>query len=491
MTEQQTCKPSPEPPAAQKGKAGDTAAYAQSPGRANGVPGDGLSRQARPVVTIIGGGLAGCEAAWQAAAFGCRVILHEMKPERYSPAHHSPHLAELVCSNSLRSAAPDSAVGLLKDEMRALGSLIIQAAERHRVPAGKALAVDREHFAAFITELISQHPHISVSHQEVTELTADCGADPTTPLILATGPLTTEALAGSLAQITGQEHLAFYDAIAPIIAVDSLDREIIYQASRYDDGPGDYLNCPMDRDQYQTFIEALGQAATVPLKAFEEAKYFEGCLPIEVMLARGRDTLRFGPMKPVGLPDPRTGRDPYAVVQLRKENAAGTHVNMVGFQTKLTYGEQKRVFTLIPGLANAEFTRLGSIHRNTFVCGPKVLTPYLQVKGRPGLLLAGQLTGVEGYVESAAMGLLAGRNAACLALGLPLSAPSPDTAHGALLGHLTQSEPKHFQPSNVNFSLFPPLAARLPKRQRGQLRAQQALDSLAQWQHTPTGRPLP
>ncbi|MBU4154018.1 MAG: methylenetetrahydrofolate--tRNA-(uracil(54)-C(5))-methyltransferase (FADH(2)-oxidizing) TrmFO [Proteobacteria bacterium] len=448
------------------------------------------SRQDPPVVTIIGGGLAGCEAAWQAAAFGCRVILHEMKPGRYSPAHHSPHLAELVCSNSLRSAAPDSAVGLLKDEMRALGSLIIQAAERHRIPAGKALAVDREHFATFITETINQHPLISVTHHEVTELATDCGTDPTKPLILATGPLTTESLANSLGLITGQEYLAFYDAIAPIIAVESLDRKIIYQASRYDDGPGDYLNCPMDRDQYQIFIDALGQATTMPLKAFEEAKYFEGCLPIEVMLERGRDTLRFGPMKPVGLPDPRTGRDPYAVVQLRQENAAGTHYNMVGFQTKLTYPEQKRVFSLIPGLANAEFTRLGSIHRNTFVCGPKVLTPHLQVKDRPGLLLAGQLTGVEGYVESTAMGLLAGRNAACLALGLPLSTPGPETAHGALLGHLTQSDPKHFQPSNVNFSLFPPLNVRLPKRQRGQLRAQKALESLAQWQNTPIGRPL-
>lgn len=443
-----------------------------------------------PVVNIIGGGLAGCEAAWQAAAFGCQVVIHEMKPERYSPAHHSPNLAELVCSNSLRSDASDSAVGLLKDEMRALGSLIIQAAERHRVPAGKALAVDRDLFAADITETISNHPRITITHHEVTELEADCGIDPRRPLILATGPLTTGDLANSLAQITGQEYLAFYDAIAPIIAVESLDRQIIYQASRYDDGPGDYLNCPMDRDQYQTFIDALGHADTMPLKAFEEAKYFEGCLPIEVMLARGKDTLRFGPMKPVGLPDPRTGRDPYAVVQLRQENAAGTHVNMVGFQTKLTYPEQKRVFSLIPGLADAEFTRLGSIHRNTFVCGPMVLTPYLQVKNRPGLLLAGQLTGVEGYVESTAMGLLAGRNAACLALGLPLSTPGPDTAHGALLGHLTLSEPKRFQPSNVNFSLFPPLTTRLPKRQRGQLRAQKALESLAEWQNTPTGHPL-
>ncbi len=448
------------------------------------------ARQAGPAVTIIGGGLAGCEAAWQAAAFGCKVTLHEMKPTRFSPAHHSPSLAELVCSNSLRSDAPDSAVGLLKDEMRALGSLTIRAAERHRVPAGKALAVDRDRFAAFITETIEQHPRITVVHHEVSELPEGCGLDPSQPLILATGPLTTEALTHALGQITGHDYLAFYDAIAPIIAVDSLDRSIIFQASRYDDGPGDYLNCPMDREQYLAFIDALGAGATVPLKSFEEPKYFEGCLPIEVMLARGQDTLRFGPMKPVGLPDPRTGRDPYAVVQLRMENAAGTQVNMVGFQTKLTYPEQKRIFALIPGLENAEFTRLGSIHRNTFVCAPKVLTPFLQVKARPGLLLAGQITGVEGYVESTAMGLLAGRNAACLALGLPLSAPGPTTAHGALLVHLTQSEAKHFQPSNVNFGLFPDLAAKLPKRQRGQYRANQALAALAQWQTSPTGRPL-
>ena len=446
--------------------------------------------QLPPNVTIIGGGLAGCEAAWQAAAFGCRVTLHEMKPERFSPAHHSPSLAELVCSNSLRSDAPDSAVGLLKAEMRALGSLLMRMAERHRVPAGKALAVDRELFAAAVTEAIAQHPLISVVHHEVTELPAGCGTDPKEPLILATGPLTTEALAQSLGAVTGQESLAFYDAIAPIVSVDSLDRTVIYQASRYDDGPGDYLNCPMNREEYLAFIEALAQATSVPLKPFEEPKYFEGCLPIEVMLARGPETLRFGPMKPVGLPDPRTGRDPYAVVQLRMENAAGTQANLVGFQTKLTYPEQRRVFAMIPGLAHAEFTRLGSIHRNTFVCAPKVLTPFLQVQGRPGLLLAGQITGVEGYVESTAMGLLAGRNAACLAHGLPLSAPGPETAHGALLRHLTQSEPKHFQPSNVNFGLFPDLTIRLPKRQRGEYRAHLALQSLAQWQLSPTGRPL-
>ncbi len=450
----------------------------------------GQGERERPTVTIIGGGLAGCEAAWQAAAFGCRVRLHEMKPARYSPAHHSPSLAELVCSNSLRSDLPDSAVGLLKNEMRALGSLIIAAAQAHRVPAGKALAVDREAFARHITEAIARHPHIELIRGEVPTLPAGGGQDPGQPLILSTGPLTTDSLAASLTELTGEDALSFYDAIAPIVEVDSLDLNLVYRASRYDDGPGDYLNCPLTREQYQDFITALAAADTVPLKAFEEPRYFEGCLPIEVMLARGPDTLRFGPMKPVGLPDPRTGRLPHAVVQLRLENQEGSLANLVGFQTKLTYPEQKRIFRLIPGLERAEFSRLGSIHRNTFVCAPKVLNQFLQVLSRPGLLLAGQLSGVEGYVESAATGLLAGRNAACLALGLPLSAPPPDTANGALLRHLTQSEPRHFQPSNVTFGLFPPVDVRLPKRQRGSYRAQQALLSLAQWQTTPSGRPL-
>lgn len=437
---------------------------------------------AKPHVTIIGGGLAGCEAAWQAAVLGCRVTLYEMKPKRYSPAHKSPMLAELVCSNSFRSDAPDSAVGLLKEEMRRLGSLVMRVASEHRVPAGKALAVDRDMFAAAITTLVQDHPLITVIHEEIADLPDHCGEDPTQPVVLATGPLTTAELAHSLGSYTGQDYLAFYDAIAPIIETDSLDRTIIYKASRYDDGPGDYLNCPMDKEQYTVFIEALKSADKVPLKSFEEPKYFEGCLPIEVMVARGDETLRFGPMKPVGLPDPRTGRDPHAVVQLRMENAAGSQVNMVGFQTKLTYPEQRRVFSLIPGMEQAVFVRLGSIHRNTFVCGPKVLTEHLQVKGFPGLLLAGQLTGVEGYVESAAMGILAGRNAAFLALGRPLVPPPPETAHGALIHHLTQSEAAHFQPSNVNFGLFPNLGKKLPKKLRGQYRAETALDSFRHWQ---------
>lgn len=434
-------------------------------------------------LTIIGGGLAGCEAAWQAAQRGCRVILHDMKPQRFSPAHSSPDLAELVCSNSFRSDDPFSAVGLLKEEMRQLDSLIMAAAAATRVPAGKALAVDRTLFARFITERIAAHPAIAIRREEISAIPRAEADHPLT--ILATGPLTSDGLARSLQEITG-EHLAFYDAIAPIVTADSLNREIIYQASRYDEGPGDYLNCPMDRGQYLTFITALAAADKVGLKPFEEKKYFEGCLPIEVMLERGVDTLRFGPMKPVGLPDPRTGRDPYAVVQLRKENVAATHYNMVGFQTKLTYPEQQRVFRLIPGMEQAEFERLGSIHRNTFVCGPRVLEATLQLKAREDILLAGQITGVEGYVESSAMGLLAGINAAHLLQGRKPVPPPAETAHGALIRHLTATDAAHFQPSNINFGLFADLAGengrKVPKKLRGQLRAEKALKALRAWQ---------
>lgn len=429
-------------------------------------------------LTIIGGGLAGCEAAWQAARINCQVHLYEMKPHTFSPAHESPMLAELVCSNSLRSNEMSSAVGLLKEEMRRLDSLILKAAEKTQVPAGKALAVDRNRFAEFITGAIEGQPNIRVTREEVREIPPPAGK----PIILATGPLTAAPLAASLASLTGKEHLSFYDAIAPIVHTDSLDLTVVYQASRYDDGPGDYLNCPMSEEEYNSFITALKEAEQVPLKSFEEKKYFEGCLPIEVMLARGDNTLRFGPMKPVGLPDPRTGRDPYAVVQLRKENLQGTLYNMVGFQTKLTYPEQKRIFRMIPGLTNAEFARLGSIHRNTFICGPAVLTPFLQVARRPDLLLAGQITGVEGYVESTAMGIMAGINAARLSMGKNPVTPPPDTALGALIAHLTLTDADLFQPSNVNFGLFPPLGRKMPKKLRGQYRAQTALQSLAEWQ---------
>lgn len=429
-------------------------------------------------INIIGGGLAGCEAAWQAAEKGCRVTLHEMKPHKFSPAHLSPSLAELVCSNSLRSDDTSSAVGLLKEEMRRLGSLIIEAAHETKVPAGKALAVDREKFAAFITSRLEAHPAITICREEVTALPPAGNS----PLILATGPLTSGSMAQSLAELTGIEHLAFYDAIAPILSAESLDMNIIYQASRYDDGPGDYLNCPMDREQYLTFIKGLREADKVPLKDFEKQKYFEGCLPIEVMMERGEDTLRFGPMKPVGLPDPRTGQDPYAVVQLRKENLASTTYNMVGFQTKLTYPAQREVFRLIPGMEQVEFTRLGSIHRNTFVCGPEVLLPTLQTRKRPDLLLAGQLTGVEGYVESTAMGLMAGLNGSRLLAGADLLVPPVDTALGAMISHLTTTEAKRFQPSNINFGLFPAIGKKMPKRMRGQYRAEKALQSFADWQ---------
>jgi methylenetetrahydrofolate--tRNA-(uracil-5-)-methyltransferase len=428
-------------------------------------------------IQIIGGGLAGCEAAWQAAERGCAVELYEMKPTRFSPAHESEMLGELVCSNSLRSNAPDSAVGLLKEEMRRLNSLIMRVAEATAVPAGTALAVDRSRFAAQLTQTMAEHPRITVIRKEVNEL-----PETSAPVILATGPLTSEAMTASLLQLTGTQHLAFYDAIAPIVAADSLNMAVIYRKSRWDDDtPGDYLNCPMSEAEYNAFIDLLGAAQTVPLKAFEEPKYFEGCLPIEVMCARGRDTLRFGPMKPVGLAHPQTGKEPHAVVQLRAENCDGTACNLVGFQTKLTYAEQKRVFRTIPGLEQAEFVRLGSIHRNTFICAPELLDNSLQMKKLPGLFLAGQLSGVEGYVESAAMGLLAGINAARLTSGQAMVPPPAGTALGALIHHLTASDPKHFQPSNVNFGLFPPLPQKMRKRNRGEYRAELALKLLEEW----------
>ncbi len=427
--------------------------------------------------TIIGGGLAGCEAAWQLARRGCQVRLIDMKPHRFSPAHHSENLAELVCSNSLRSNDPTSAVGLLKEEMRCCDSLIIAEAQATQVPAGKALAVDREKFAARISRILTDHPLIEIVRREVLTIP---GADDG-PTILATGPLTSEPLAEALAHLTGKERLAFYDAIAPIVFADSLNMEVVYCKSRYDDGPGDYLNCPMDQETYQHFITELAGGACMPLQDFEDAKYFEGCLPVEVIRARGDQTLRFGPMKPVGLADPRSGRDPYAVVQLRKENIEGTTYNMVGFQTKLTYPEQKRIFRMIPGMENAEFARLGSIHRNTFVLSPTLLQPTLQFIDRPDLFLAGQLSGVEGYVESAAMGLLAGINAARMMTGLPLVIPPAETALGSLVNHLTRGNAKTFQPSNVNFGLFPAWPQKMKKKIRGLERSQLALEKLKQW----------
>jgi len=380
----------------------------------------------------------------------------------------------LVCSNSLRADSQESAVGLLKEEMRRLGSLLMAAAEATRVPAGKALAVDREGFASYISQALEEEPLVTIVREEVTDL------DLAGTTVLATGPLTSDDLAAALGRLTGQEHLHFYDAIAPIVAAESLDMTKIFRASRYGAGD-DYLNCPFTAEEYAAFYQALSTAEQVPLKSFETPRYFEGCLPVEVMAARGYRTLVFGPLKPVGLTDPRTGRQPFAVVQLRAENRAGTLYNLVGFQTKLKYGEQQRVFRLIPGLEQADFVRLGSIHRNTFIHSPGLLSPYLNFLKHPQLFLAGQVSGVEGYVESAAMGLLAGINAARQAQSKELVTPPRATALGALIHHLTNTATKDFQPMNVNFGLFPPLEGRIPKKLRGAAYAKKALKELEGW----------
>jgi methylenetetrahydrofolate--tRNA-(uracil-5-)-methyltransferase len=414
-------------------------------------------------ITIIGGGLAGCEAAWQAARLGVAVRLVEMRPDHPTEAHKTGDLAELVCSNSLRSDDPESAVGALKAELRLSDSLILAAADACRVPAGQALAVDRLAFSRSIEACIAGEASITVERAEVTELPVGglC--------IVATGPLTSPALTAAIQEITGDDGLYFYDAISPIVEADSIDRAICFAADRYGKGGGDYLNCPLDEGEYATFYAALRGAETVPLAPFEEAHYFEGCLPIEVLAARGPDTLRYGPMKPVGLVDPRTGAQPYAVVQLRAENQARTAYNLVGFQTKLTYPAQERVFRLIPGLGSAAFLRHGSIHRNTFLDAPRHLTPHQEMRGRPGLFFAGQITGVEGYVESTASGWLAGVCAARRALGMAPVTPPPESALGALIGHVTTARAGGYQPTNVNFALYPPLAK--PPRNRRQRRA--------------------
>ncbi len=422
-------------------------------------------------LVVIGGGLAGSEAAWQAARLGARVLLFEMKPVRFSPAHQSDNLAELVCSNSLRSNDRSSAVGLLKQEMLMAGSLVMAVAMETAVPAGKALAVDRGLFSKAITESIEQNPLIDVIRQEITELDFDL------PVVVAAGPLCSDTLAQSLSMITKQEYLHFYDAIAPIVMADSINMDKCFRQSRYSpQGVGDYLNCPMNQIEYDGFVSALISGQKAPLHDFEDPRYFEGCLPVEVMAERGIQTLRFGPMKPVGLSDPTTGQPPYAVVQLRPENREMTMYNMVGFQTKLTWREQERIFQTIPGLENAEFLRLGSIHRNTFVCAPEVLTPTLQLKARPNLFIAGQLSGVEGYLESTAMGWLAGINAALLAFKADPVVLPEETAHGALVRHLIQSNAASFQPMNVNFGLFPPLGKKIRKSERGAAYSQRAID---------------
>jgi methylenetetrahydrofolate--tRNA-(uracil-5-)-methyltransferase len=427
-------------------------------------------------VTIIGGGLAGCEAAWQAASRGIAVSLHEMKPEKFSPAHHLPGLAELVCSNSLRGDSLENAVGLLKEELRRCGSLVMEAAEATRVPAGGALAVDRQLFSDYVTRKIDSHPLITLKQGEVIGIPAE-GI-----VIIASGPLTSDALASSLSTLTG-ERLYFYDAIAPIVSAESLDMSRIYAASRYGKGDGDdYLNCPLNEAEYLAFVAELVAAEKVPARDFEKIVHFEGCMPVETMAERGLETLRFGPMKPVGLADPRTGADPYAVIQLRAENREKTMYNLVGFQTKLTYGEQRRVFRMIPGLGTVKFVRLGSMHRNTFINSPALLLPTQQLKSDPRIFFAGQITGVEGYVESAASGFLAGISSACLSGDETPPLPPPVTALGALMTHITNSDARHFQPMNVNYGLFPELPGRVKKKEKRQMLAERALTALEEWQ---------
>ena len=427
-------------------------------------------------ITIIGAGLAGCEAAWQAAKAGCQVKLFEMKPEQYSPAHQSEQLAELVCSNSLRGSGMNNAVGCLKEELRRVGSLFMAAADATAVPAGGALAVDREEFSTYITAKIAAEPNIELIRREVTSL-------PETGLtILASGPLTSAALSAELARLTGAEHLYFYDAIAPIVEFDSINFESAWRASRYDKGGDDYLNCPLDREQYEALVQNLLDADKVSGREFEKLIHFEGCMPIEEMASRGPQTLAFGPMKPVGLPDPKTGKIPHAVVQLRQDNRHASLYNIVGFQTRLTYPEQKRIFRTIPGLEEARFARLGSMHRNTFINAPACLNNFLQFKQAPHILAAGQLSGVEGYVESAACGFLAGIFAAALLQEQPVLVPPAETGLGALLGHLSNAASDDFQPMNINYGLFPPLEGRKMKRADRRLAmAERALAALPEW----------
>ena len=429
-------------------------------------------------VIVIGAGLAGTEAAWQLAKRGIRVILYEMRPQKLTPAHKTGFFAELVCSNSLRSKDLTNAVGLLKEELRRLGSIIMESADIKQIPGGKALVVDREKFANFITEKLQNHPNIRLVCEEMTEIPTD------RVVIVATGPLTSDPLAMSLAKLFSEPFLHFYDAISPIVHAESIDWGKVFVADRYGEEEGAYVNCPLTKEEYERFVQELLSAEKVPLHPFEEPKYFEGCLPIEVMAERGIETLRYGPMKPKGLIDPRTRKEPYAVVQLRPENAERTLYNMVGFQTKLKYHEQERVFRLIPGLEKAEFARYGSIHRNTFVNAPKVLTPYLQLKNYPNVFLAGQITGVEGYVESTAMGLVAGINAYRLIKVKDLVIPPPETAIGSLVHYLQFSNPKHFQPMNINWGLFPEISGKRKIKKEEKVRAlvERALKALEDWQ---------
>ncbi len=462
------------------------------------------------MIHVIGGGLAGSEASWQAAEQGVPVVLHEMRPVRPTEVHKTDRLAELVCSNSFRGDKLDNAVGLLKEEMRRLGSLVMRAADAHRVPAGAALAVDRERFAEAVTNAIAAHPRITLVREEVARIPVDPSMF---PLVIATGPLTSAALSADIAALVGGDHLYFYDAVSPIVLAETIDRGKVFRASRWgrslraanspasdvgrgfspaeagpacgvDDGEGDYLNCPLTREEYEAFYAALTTAESATVHDFEKETFFEGCLPIEVMAHRGADTLRFGPMKPVGLPDPRTGRTPYAVVQLRQDNIAGDHYSLVGFQTQLKWGEQARVLRMIPGLEQAEFVRFGIVHRNTYINGPTVLRPTWQVKSRDDLFFAGQISGVEGYVESAASGLIAGLNAAAVARGEAPRVPPRETAIGALAHYVSHADPRHYQPTNITFGIMPPPdtgGGRSRKADRKTATSERALRVLGEW----------
>ena len=451
------------------------------------------------MIHVIGGGLAGCEAAWQAASNGVPVTIHEMRPARATEVHKTDRLAELVCSNSFRGDKLDNAVGLLKEEMRRLDSLVMHAAEVARVPAGAALAVDREVFARTVTQAIHEHELITLSREEITSIPA---ATAESPVIVATGPLTSPDLSAAIVQLVGSDHLYFYDAISPIVLAETIDMSKVFRASRWnrnspepkaqapasigktcgvDDGEGDYLNCPMSADEYRAFYAALTTAESATVHDFDKEKFFEGCLPIEVMAHRGEDTLRFGPMKPVGLKDPRSGRQPYAAVQLRQDNIAGDHYSLVGFQTQLKWGEQARVLRMIPGLEHAEFVRFGMVHRNTYVNGPTVLLETWQTRMNPSLFFAGQISGVEGYVESAASGLIAGRNAAALVRGQELRVPPRTTAIGALAFYVSHANPHDYQPSNITFGIMEPAPHIRDKQKRKLAVSERALADLAAW----------
>jgi methylenetetrahydrofolate--tRNA-(uracil-5-)-methyltransferase len=427
-------------------------------------------------LTVVGAGLAGSEAAWQAAERGVKVVLYEMRPVVRNPVHKTKNCAELVCSNSLGNNLPHSAPFILKEELRSFNSIIIASADKNSVPAGSALAVDRDLFSKEITEKLANHSNITIKREEVVDIPQEG------PVIIASGPLTSPKLSEEISKLIGQEYLYFYDSLSPIVNADSIDYDKVFFASRYDKGDADYLNCPMSEKQYYKFIRELQAAEKMEFATFEKPIYFEGCMPIEVLADRGDRTLAFGPLKPIGLPDPKTGKIAYAVVQLRRENRNSSAYNLVGFQTKLTYPEQKRIFSMIPGLENAEFFRLGAIHRNTYINSPSLLTNELQLKSRPGNYFAGQITGVEGYVESSAMGLLASLSAVAIIKGQPYKPPPADTALGALINYLTKSRSKGFQPMNINFGLFWVQDMKIrDKKMRNEKIATNALEKIKQW----------